>query len=195
MPAEFDFCKSMACLCRDICERHGEFRHIDMGQVLISVAQARSPSKFGRQAKLTPLRFANGRRVEKRDGQVWAVQRLWHAGREMRYLLTFYLPRFQDQNYTEKLVTIFHELYHIDPDFTGDVRRFPGACYLHSESQLEYDRRMARYVRQYLKMAVDPSKRAFLKLGFRGLERKQGQVVGLRVPIPRVFPVSDTDAA
>lgn len=195
MDAEFDFCEAMSSLCCDVCERHREFRHIDMGQVLVSVAQTRSPSKYGRQAKLTPLRFANGRRVEKRGEKVWAVQRLWHAGREMRYLLTFYLPRFQDQTYSEKLVTIFHELYHIHPEFTGDVRRFPGACYLHSESQLEYDRRMARYVRQYLRMAVDPNHRAFLKTGFRGLERKQGRVVGLRVPIPRVFPVAGQDAA
>lgn len=195
MVANFDFCEAMSGLCRDVCARHREFQHIDMGQVLVSVAQTRSPSKFGRQAKLTPLRFANGRRIEKRGGQVWAVQRLWHSGREMRYLLTFYLPRFQDQSYTEKLVTIFHELYHIHPEFTGDVRRFPGACYLHSESQLEYDRRMAKYVRQYLKTAADRRHRDFLKTSFRGLERKRGRVVGLRVPIPRVFPVSAKDAA
>ena len=195
MAAEFDFCEAMSLLCRDVCERHREFRHIDMSQVLVSVAQARSPSKFGRQAKLTPLRFANGRRVEKRGNQFWAVQRLWHGGLEMRYLLTFYLPRFQDQSYTEKLVTVFHELYHIHPEFTGDVRRFPGACYLHSESQLEYDRRMARYVRQYLRMTTDPAMRSFLKTDFRGLERKQGRVVGLRVPIPRVLPVPAKGAA
>lgn len=195
MPAEFDFCRAMKLLCCDVCERHAEFRHIDMQQVLVSITQTRSAAVSGRQAKLTPLRFAKGRRVENREDGLWAVQRLWHEGVEMRYLLTFYLPRFLDQTYTEKLVTVFHELYHIDPGFTGDVRRFPGACYLHSESQVEYDRRMAGYVRQYLRMRPDPKLRAFLKSGFRGLERRQGRVVGLKVPLPRVFRVREQEAA
>lgn len=195
MSGEFDFCRAMRALCHDICERHGEFRHIDVQQVLVSITQTRSPSTSGRQARLTPLRFAKGRRVDCREDGLWAVQRLWHEGVEMRYLLTFYLPRFLEQTYTEKLVTIFHELYHIDPGFSGDVRRFSGSCYLHSESQLEYDRRMAHYVRQYLRMRPDPALRAFLKFGFRNLERRRGRIVGLKVPVPRVFRVRVQDAA
>lgn len=195
MVGEFDFCQAMRSLCHDICERHIEFRHIDMRQILVSITQTRSPSVAGRQAKLTPLRFARGRRVESRSDGLWAVQRLWHEGVEMRYLLTFYLPRFLDQTYTEKLVTIFHELYHIDPEFTGDVRRFPGACYLHSESHADYDLRMAAYVRQYLRMKPDPDLRSFLKSGFRALERRRGRIIGLKVPLPRVFRIREDVAA
>ncbi|MEZ6045738.1 MAG: hypothetical protein R3C11_09205 [Planctomycetaceae bacterium] len=65
-------------------------------------------------------------------------------------MLTFYLPRFQDQTFSEKMITVFHELYHISPEFNGDIRRLPGRCYVHSMSEKEYDLLMARYVREYL---------------------------------------------
>lgn len=192
---EFDFCRAMTALCRDICSRHLAFRHISMQEVLVSIAQARRSTTTGRQAQLTPLRFSNGARVERRNGEMWAVQRLWHEGREMRYLLTFYLPRFQNQTFREKLITIFHELYHIHPDFTGDLRRFSGHCHLHSQSAADYDILMSGYVDEYLKVAPDSSLRSFLRLKFGSLEQRRGRVVGLRVPRPRLIPVPVNDAA
>lgn len=187
----FNFCHAMHDLCTDICARHPEFRHIDMRQIAVTYAQARSVSGWGRQAKLTPLRFQGGARTAVRNGRRWAVQRLVHDGREMLYILTFYLPRFQNQSYTEKLITVFHELYHVGPRFDGDIRRFSGSCYMHTGSQAEYDRQMARYVRQYLRMKPPVGLREFLRHDFSRLCRKRGAVVGLRVPIPRLIPIRD----
>lgn len=187
----FDFCRAMSQLCQDICARHHEFRHIDMRRVVVTFAQARSIATWGRQAKLTPLRFENGARTAVRQGRRWVVQRVMQNGQEMLYILTFYLPRFLNQSYTEKLITIFHELYHISPAFDGDIRRFSGSCYMHSNSQHEYDQLMARYVRQYLRMKPPVELRTFLRDDFSRLCRKNGSVVGLRVPIPRLIPVEE----
>jgi len=187
----FDFCKAMQHLCVDICSRHDQFRHIRMSEVVVTYAQTRSPVEWGMQAKLTPLRFEGGRRTTRRHRTTWAVQRVHANGREMLYILTFYLPRFLNQSFEEKLVTVFHELYHISPDFNGDIRRFGGACYMHTGSQKNYDRQMAVFAREYLDMSPPDQLWGFLMLDFRQLQRCFGDVVGIKINIPRLVPIKD----
>lgn len=185
----FDFCKAMTALCRDVCVRHPEFRHVRMEEVAVTFAQARSPVEWGVQARLTPLRFEGGSRVQRRNGRLWTVQRVIHEGRECLYLLTFLLPRFLNLCFDEKLVTIFHELYHISPEFNGDIRRFGGACYVHTGSQRNYDRQMAVFAREYLALGSPEHLLSFLRHDFSGLEQTRGAVVGLRISIPRLIPM------
>ena len=197
-PRCFRFCAAMRRLCEEICRRHAVFRHIDMSRVAVSWAQTRSPVDWGLQAKLTPMRFERGDTTCVRNGQKWGVQRLYQDGEEMLYILTFYLPRFLNQSFDEKLVTVFHELYHVSPLFDGDIRRFDGACYVHSGSQAEYDRRMSVYAGEFL--ADLPGERfpGFLKCDFAELKRRYGAVVGLQLSVPRLIPLTrdmDVDAA
>ena len=39
----------------------------------------------------------------------------------MLYLLSFYLPRFLKLPWREKLATVIHELWHVNPQFNGDL--------------------------------------------------------------------------
>ena len=187
----FDFCLATRRFCEDVCRRHPEFHHIDMSRVVVTFAQTRSPVELGMQAKLTPLRFRNGALTERRGRRTWTVQRLFHERREMYYILTFYLPRFLNLSYMEKLITVFHELYHISSAFDGDIRRFDGSCYMHTGSQASYDRLMEKFVKQYLRMKAPATLRAYLKYDFAGLKRAYGPVVGLRLPVPRLIPLDD----
>ena len=187
----FDFSVAMRRCCDDICERHPEFRHIRMSDVAVTFAQARRRVLHGLQAKLTPMRFENGSLYARRDGQTWTVQRLFMNQREMLYILTFYLPRFLNQSFREKLITVFHELYHISPRFDGDIRRLEGHYHVHSHSQREYDQQMAVYVDEYLRMGPAPQLLDFLKVDFRAIEREAGAVIGLQVPIPKLVPVAE----
>lgn len=191
MSKHFDFCRAMRALCDDICERHAEFRHIRMPEVAVTFAQTRSPVSWGMQAKLTPLRFEGGRLTTQRNRRTWTVQRVFANGQEMLYILTFYLPRFLNLPFEEKLITVFHELYHIAPQFNGDIRRFAGACYVHTGSQKEYDRQMAVFARAWLQQRPPASLVDFLRLDFRALCRVYGSVVGVKVAIPRLIPVDD----
>jgi predicted metallopeptidase len=179
----------MTALCEDICSRHPEFGHVHMPRVAVTFAQTRSPVEWGVQARLTPLRFQGGATVERRKGRLWTVQKVVHRGQEALYLLTFLLPRFLNLPFDEKLVTIFHELYHISPEFNGDIRRFGGACYVHTGSQKNYDRQMAVFARQYLAQQPPEKLYAFLRLDFAQLRRTVGEVVGLRIAIPRLIPL------
>src|SRR5262249_176522 len=100
----FDFTQAMRRLCEDISQRVNELEHVRMEQVAVTFAQARRRVSYGLQAKLTPLRFEGGRLVTRRRGKMWTIQR-WYAGEmEMLYILTFYLPRFQEQSFREKLI-------------------------------------------------------------------------------------------
>lgn len=186
----FDFCLAMRTVCEDITDRMADFRHIRMPEVAISFAQARLRVSHGLQAKLTPMRFERGALESTVRGQRWTVQRLVVDGREILYVLTFYLPRFLDHDFREKLVTIFHELYHVSPAFDGDIRRFPGRHHVHTGSQREYDRLMEEYADAYLRKRPSRRKLAFLNETFESLRRQHGEVVGLQIPIPKLLPIS-----
>ena len=186
----FDFTAAMRALCEDVVMRLPEFEHVEMDRVAVTFAQARSQASYGLQAKLTPLRFEGGTLFTHRRGRTWTIQR-WYAGEtEMLYILTFYLPRFLEQSFREKLITVVHELYHISPTFDGDIRRLPGRCHVHSHSQKEFDREMDQLVDQYLKSNPPERLFRFLRAGFRELAQRHGGVVGIRVPIPKLLPLS-----
>jgi hypothetical protein len=94
--------------CADAVSRIGVLEHIDLGHVALSFAQARKQTRHGLYASLTPMRFAGGALTCKRHSRVYTIQRLYNAqGREIFYILTFYLPRFMDLPFREKLITIF----------------------------------------------------------------------------------------
>lgn len=193
--APFDFTQAMARLCADIAERVDEFAHIRMDQVAVAFAQARRRVPHGLQAKLTPLRFENGQLTSEREGRLWTVQRLYDNDREMLYILTFYLPRFLDQTFREKMITVFHEMYHISPRFDGDIRRMGGRYHVHSHSQSEYDHQMEVFAQRYLELDPPRELYAFLKPKFGTLQSRHGAVVGTQVPIPKLIPLPESKSA
>ncbi len=186
----FDFTTRMRLLCEDIATRLPAAGHIDMQRVAVSFAQARKRSSHGLFATLTPLRFKDGQRTEIRRGQKYVCQRVIdEAGREVLYILCFYLPRFLDVDFQEKMVTIFHELWHIHPGFNGDLRRHEGRCYMHTRSQKEYDQNMALLVDEYLSLDPPAELFSFLKSDFDQIQSRYGQVYGVKIPQPKLIPL------
>ncbi len=185
----FNFTQAMYHLCDDVTRRLEVFNHIRMSQVAVTFAQTRSRVTHGMQAKLTPLRFEDGALMTRRRGRMWTVQRLFCGEQEMLYILTFYLPRFLQHNFREKMITVLHELYHISPEFNGDIRRLSGRYHVHSHSQKEYDRQMGEMVEAYLKTGPDPESYEFLRHDYRSLKTRHGGVVGMKVPIPKLIPM------
>jgi predicted metallopeptidase len=185
----FDFTMQMRSLCSDIAARTPELAHIDLNYVAIACAQTRSNSSYGLQASLTPLRFERGARTGMRNGRVYTVEPVFDEdGTEMLYILTFYLPRFMDLVLREKLVTVFHELWHVSPEFDGDLRRHEGRCFVHSRSQQEYDAGMERLVERWLRLSPPKSLTGFLDQDFAQLQRRYGGIYGLRFRRPRLLP-------
>ena len=186
----FNFTRHMHRLCDDACRRLPELQHTDMSRVAVTFSQTRKQVSHGLYASLTPMRFEGGLLSETSEERHFTVQRLFDSdGREMMYILRFYLPRFMEESFQEKLVTIFHELWHISPEFNGDLRRHGGRCYLHTQSQQQYDLSMAQLVAKWLQLNPPPSLYAFLQYDFSGLQQQFGRIYGIKIPHPKLIPL------
>jgi len=189
-PAGFDFTAQVRHLCDHMVACTPALAHVDMLRVAVSFTQARKPTSHGMYASLTPLRFAGGHTHCVRRGRQWAVERLWAPdGREMLYVLTFYLPRFLNLPFREKLDTVMHELWHIGPHFDGDLRRFGGRCFAHGGSQKRFDAQVAGLVEQWLRQAPPEALVEFLRYDFSELVARYGRVVGHKVRPPKLVLV------
>jgi predicted metallopeptidase len=188
--AGFDFTLHVRRLAEDMTGRLEELAHIDLARVGIRFCQARKPVRHGLWASLTPLRFQAGALTTKRRGRTWAIQRVHdQRGHELLYLLSFYLPRFMNLPPREKLATVVHELWHISPDFDGDLRRHPGRCYAHTHSQSSYDRQMHALAEKWLALEPPRDLHAFFDCSFAELEQRHGRVFGTKIRTPKLVRV------
>lgn len=188
--AGFHFTHRMGVLCEDIVDRCPDLAHIRMQQVGVTWTQARKRTAHGLHAWLLPMRFQGGALDGRIGRRRYTVQRMFGPlGQEYLYLLAFCLPRFLDLNFGEKLTTIFHELWHISPNFDGDLRRHPGRCYAHSSSQLAYDQQMKQQARQWLDAHPPLELYDFLYLDFATLYRTQGRIGGVKLRRPKLIPI------
>lgn len=185
----FDFTLHMRELCADICGRLPDLTHVRMDRVAVRFCQVRKGVAHGLQASLTPLRFAGGAPTMSRNGRAWAIQRVvGPGGHEMLYLLSFYLPRYLNQSFVEKLATVFHELWHISPHFDGDVRRLAGRCYAHGPNEREFHASMADLADRWLARNPPASLYRFLAYDFGQLRQRHGVVRGTRIATPKLLP-------
>lgn len=185
-----NFTACMTALCADVAKRTAELSHVDMSRVAVRYCPVRTNGPYGIQASLTPLRFPGGSRIGFRRGVKVCIEPLVNMrGVEMLYLLSFYLPRFLDLPFMEKLATVFHELWHISPQFDGDLRRHPGRCYAHGNSERHFHAQMYPMAEQWLSLNPPPELYEFLQHDFATLCRQHGAVYGTRVRTPRLLPV------
>jgi hypothetical protein len=123
------------------------------------------------------------------------------GSRQIKYLISFTLPRFCDQTldrsrkerfypgadgWMSKLDTVIHELYHIDPDQTGirRIERGDGTYSPHCHGHRFFEQ-VVEMVTEYLDSRPDPAVYDFLRQDFDTLEARYGGVVGTSF---RTFP-------
>lgn len=185
----FDFTTHVERLATDVSRRVALLSHIDTTRVAFSWSQTRKAVAHGIYATLTPLRFRGGALAQRRRGQTWVTQRVVdHAGRDYLYLMTFYLPRFLNCPAQEKLETLVHEMWHVGPQFDGDLRRHAGRCYAHGPSKAAFDAKVASLTREYLDTSPRQELMEFLRHDHRGLCERYGRVVGRQIPHPKLVP-------
>ncbi len=188
-PTPFDFSAHIRRLCTDVAARCPELAHVNTQSMLFTFTPARNSNGFGLQARVTPMRFRGGSRFRRIAGVLYQAQRYAVGGNEMLYLVTFCLPRFLDQTFAEKLVTVFHELYHIGPLFDGDLRRHEGRYAVHTKSKKGYDEHMSELAKRYVTDHPQPTVFDFLRLSTKELVRARGGITAIAVPRPKMVPV------
>ncbi|MBJ6802310.1 putative metallopeptidase [Geomonas propionica] len=173
----------------DITLRSPELHHIIPEKLLVCVSTGRT-SRGGSLAKIHPLRFAGGEKsVRSRRGRrsvLCTMPSITHRGEEMLYVIYFLIPRFLELSFREKMITIFHELYHISPACDGDIRRFPGRNYAHGSSTKAYNLLMGQLVDRYLETIPDRSALEFLEGNLASLRSRHGAIVARRLQAPRI---------
>ncbi|WP_085814100.1 hypothetical protein [Geoanaerobacter pelophilus] len=176
-------------LIRDITARIPQLQHVMPDRLLVCVSTGRT-TRGGSLAKIHPLRFAGGERsVKARRGRrsvLCTMPTIKHQGEEMLYVIYFLVPRFLELPQREKLITIFHELYHISPACDGDIRRFPGRNYAHGSSTKSYNLLMGKLVDAYLEMIPEHSSLDFLEGDLASLRSRHKAIVGRRLQAPRI---------
>lgn len=179
----FHFTDSIRVVCDDICLRLAEFHHVRMTQVGVSICQTRGVDEYGVFASLTPLGVLRNTRTGAIVRRSSSQPILDEHRRPILYLLTFYMPRFQNLPLREKFDTIIHELYHIGEEFDGDLRRFQGRCYAHGSSRKKYDRIIRELVEKWLSKDPPLEVWEFLQYDFKQLVAQRGRVVGTKIAI------------
>jgi predicted metallopeptidase len=177
-------------LIADITATHEAFSHIDPSRIIVCVNSSRSGSSGGLFAKIHPLRFPEGETVQtvKRGRSTYrcTMPEISHKGVELLYVIYFTVPRFFDRPLRDKLITVFHELYHVSPRFDGDIRRFTGRNFAHGGSTKRYNKLMERFVDEYLLIPTSLQFTAFLEFGMSELKDKHRAVVGRKMVMPKI---------
>lgn len=189
MTSTFHLTSELERLVADIAISVAEFSHIDPERLMVCVNSGRN-SQHGVFAKIHHLRFQGGERVQivrrGRNSYRCTMPQISHKGVDILYVIYFTLPRFMDRPFKDKLVTIFHELYHISPRFDGDIRRFSGKNFAHGSSAKKYNQLMESFVERYLQLPCSAVKSAFLDHDMAALRARYAVIVGRRMAMPKI---------
>jgi predicted metallopeptidase len=180
----FNYTEALESLIREIVERVADLGHVDPERLLVACSRSRDNGSVGAYAKIIPMRFKDGARERRVGRHAYQMPVLSYRGREILYLIYFFMPRFGDLPYREGLETVVHELYHIGPKFDGDIRRFPGRNYAHGSSQKRFNAAVAALTKRYL-TPDEPAAADFLRHTTAELHRAHGPLMGRRVPLPK----------
>jgi hypothetical protein len=201
-----NYTERLTCLMHDIALRVPQLSFIDMSNVLVFARSGRSDADgpFATCHCLTLPQSEDGYYFwrDRTSGRItrrseWFVTKspvVSVAGRQLKYMISFTLPRFCDQTldrtrkerfyrgaepWLAKLDTVIHELYHIDPQYTG-IRRieredgtYSANCHGH-----QFFEQVAEMVTTYLDSGPDPAAYDFLRADFDALDLRHGGVSG-----------------
>jgi hypothetical protein len=200
-------------LMQDVVSRVPQLSFIDMADVLVFARSGRSNAEgaFATCHCLTlpasepGYYFWRDRTTQKLTRRSeWFVTKSPYvriSARDVKYMLSFTLPRFCDQSldrsrkerfypgadpWIAKLDTVVHELYHIDPDLAGirRIEREDGTYSANCHGQ-QFFEQVAGMVHTYLATNPSPAVYDFLREDFGALDARFGGVVGTSF---RTFP-------
>jgi len=150
--------------------RTEEFRKYDINRMLICCASNRSDSRGGIYGKLVPLKFEDGSDVIRYHGRLYSIPKIIHNNMEIRYLIYYYHPKFFDLPAREKVNVMFHELYHINPEFNGDIRRMGKFKKAHGHSKKSFEKKYLDLAEEFYSYVKETPYHAFLDMNTRDLK-------------------------
>jgi predicted metallopeptidase len=169
--------------------RTPEFRGYDINRMLICCASNRSDSRGGIYGKLVPLKFEGGSDIINFHGRTYTIPKIIHNNIEIRYLIYYYHPKFFDISAREKVNVMFHELYHISPDFNGDIRRMGKFKKAHGHSKKSIEEKYLVYAEEFYRYVKETPYHAFLEMSSRDLQNSFKKIKCRRMKTIKPVPV------
>lgn len=161
------------------------FSHIKPEKIHVCISSNKNGCRGATLGKLVPLKFEGGKDIMYIKGKCYAMPRIEVKGKPVLYLIYFYIPRFTDLSAIEKLRVIFHELFHIHPEFNGDIRRFHHKKHAHGHSKKKFDIQFEKEVHNYMKIIHNTEFERFLKLTTREIFTHYKRVFSNKMKMPR----------
>jgi len=173
---------------QEIAQHCGSFRHIDVRRLLVCIASNRN-GRGATYGKLVPLRFKYGAETLRHRGRLYAMPHLMAGGLRQMYVIYFYYPKFFNLPALEKLRVVFHELYHINPEFNGDIRRMARVKTAHGGSRESFDKLFNDELQAFFAYICQTPYINFLDLDSKALNECFSRIFGRRMKLPQPVPV------
>jgi predicted metallopeptidase len=180
-----DLSQVLTGIIKEIVTRCKPLSHIDVNRILVCVGSNRSGRHGGLYGKLIPLRFRGGTSVLQYRGRLYAIPEISNNGHSCLYIIYFYMPRFFDLSWEEKLRVIFHELYHISPHFDGDIRRMGAVKAAHGHSKKHFDSLYDPELRSFIPHLRGTAQNDFLAMNSRELYARYRRVTAVKMKHPK----------
>ena len=185
----------LSAIMREITVFSPQFSHIDMERILVSAAFNRFSSRGHTYGKLVPLRFESGQEGIVHKGRFFRMPGVHYKGIEQLYIIYFYAPQFFNLPPYEKLKVIFHEMYHVSPEFNGDIRRMGNKKIAHGHSRKKFDTFFEKEAKRFNEHIADTDEFKFLSFSMDDFYRKFKKVICFKAQPPRAVLVKDYDKA
>ena len=148
-----------------------EFRNFNINRILVCCASNRKDGRGAIYGKLLPMRFKDGSAVVKHRDKYYMIPKLKVNNVEIFYIIYFYFPKFFNLSAKDKVKVMFHELYHINPDFNGDIRRMGKVKSAHGHSRKSFEEKYIDYAESFLKNIKDKHYCNFLEMHSEDLKK------------------------
>ncbi|MFH0974762.1 MAG: putative metallopeptidase [Spirochaetota bacterium] len=174
---------------KEITIRSESFSHIDAKKITVCLGSNRNNCRGAIYGKLVPLKFKDGSDKLQFRGRYYKIPEIMNEGIAQLYAVYFYLPKFFNLSAEEKLRVIFHELYHISPEFNGDIRRMGSVKKAHGSSRKKFDLKFEKEVKLFFKFISNTAYLDLLTMDSKSLQ-KNYLVYARRMKIPKPVPVN-----
>jgi predicted metallopeptidase len=163
----------------DMIKSTEEFKPFDINKILVCCASNRKDSKGAIYGKLQPLKFKDGSEIIKHNKKYYTIPKIVLNNIEILYIIYLYLPKFLNLSIEDKINVMFHELYHISPEFNGDIRRMGKFKAAHGHSKKSFEANYIKYASNYFSKINGTPFYSFLQMSSEDL-KKQFKVIKYR---------------
>ncbi|HNX24413.1 MAG TPA: putative metallopeptidase [Spirochaetota bacterium] len=156
----------------DMVELTEEFKCFDLNKILICCASNRKDFRGATYGKLLPLRFKDGSEIIKHNGRFYTIPKVKVNNMEILYIIYFYIPKFFNLSAKDKVNVMFHELFHINPEFNGDIRRMGKFKAAHGHSRKSFEEKYIEYADTFFEKIEDTPYYNFLKMNSEDIQKE-----------------------